>query len=214
MKINLKIIQQAFVHAETACDTLREKELVSNMMLRRRMTRNAKIARFLATEVGYSDEQIVFGTAYGEVEATVNIVESIYRQEALSPTAFQNSVHNTAASYLSMITGSTREIVTVSDLHKTSLSVLKTGAVKALKGDRWLLLNVDAFYFPHVNDMNQCGTDQYESGIALMVEATSEAPNIFIENTEYPGITPSLWQMLEVYHKASTIQSPVVEVEL
>ena len=214
MKINLKILGSAYISADEKCDALEEKVLVSNMMVRRRLTRGAKIAIYLASKVGYDNEKIVFGSAYGEVQATVSVVESIYNKTALSPTAFQNSVHNTPVSYLSIISGNTAEVTTVSDLYDTSLSVLKTAAIKALKGNKVLLLNVDAFNFDGVEQLNTCRVSQLESGVGLLVELTTDDANIFIENRQNRDISPSLWQMLEIYEKAMTETNPIIEVEI
>jgi hypothetical protein len=105
-------------------------------------------------------------------------------------------------------------VTTVSDLFDTSLSVLKTGAIKALKGDRLLLLTVDAFNFEGVADINSCGVSHLESGVALLVEVTEEKPNIIIKNIKNSEISPSLWQMLEIYQKAQKLENPIVEVEI
>lgn len=214
MKINLKIISASFISSDEKCDALEEKKLVPKMMLRRRLTRGAKIAIYLASKVGYEKERIIFGSAYGEVKATVDIVESIYNKTLLSPTAFQNSVHNTPASYLSILSENQSEVTTVSDLFDTSLSVLKTGAIKALKGDRLLLLNVDAFNFDGVKEMNSYSISKLESGVALIVEVTDEKANISIENIKDSEISPSLWQMLEIYNKSKKLDNPIVEIEI
>jgi len=214
MKINLKIISASFISSDEKCDALEEKKLVPKMMLRRRLTRGAKIAIYLASKVGYEKERIIFGSAYGEVKATVDIVESIYNKTLLSPTAFQNSVHNTPASYLSILSENQSEVTTVSDLFDTSLSVLKTGAIKALKGDRLLLLNVDAFNFDGVKEMNSYSISKLESGVALIVEVTDEKANISIENIKNSEISPSLWQMLEIYNKSKKLDNPIVEIEI
>ncbi|NEW60922.1 beta-ketoacyl synthase chain length factor [Sulfurovum sp. bin170] len=214
MKVNLKIISSAVVLADTKCEELQEKILVKKMMLRRRLTRSSRIAVYLASKVGYGHERIVFGTAYGEVNATADIIESIYNKTLISPTAFQNSVHNTPVSYLSMLSENMGEMTTVSDLFNTSLSVLKTGAIKALKGDRILLLNIDAFNFKFIEQMNRCGVSKLESGVALMVEVTQEEANIYIEDERYGEVSPSLWQMLEIYNKAEKLSNPVLEVEI
>jgi len=214
MKINLKILGLAYVSADEKCDNLEEKVLVPNMMVRRRLTRSAKIAVYLASKVGYTNEKIVFGSAYGEVQATVGVIESIYNKTALSPTAFQNSVHNTPVSYLSIISENTAEITTVSDLYDTSLSVLKTAAIKALKGDKILLLNIDAFLFNGVEQLNTCGVSQLESGVGFLVEMTTDEANIFIENRKNKNISPSLWQMLEVYEKAIVHKNAILSVDV
>jgi hypothetical protein len=214
MKINLKILDTAFVSSEEKCENLQEKILIENMMLRRRLTRGAKIAVYLASKVGYKNEKIVFGSAYGEVQATVNVLKSIYHKTALSPTAFQNSVHNTPVSYLSIISENNKEVTTVSDLFDTSLSVLKTAAIKSLKGDKILLLNVDAFLFDGVQDMNKCDVSMMEAGVGLLVEFSTEKANIVIENKSFDGISPSLWQMLEIQKKAQHQSLPIVEIEI
>ena len=214
MKINLKILKSAYISAPTKCEGLQEKELVKNMMLRRRLTRGSRIAIYLASQVGYSNERIIFGSAYGEVKATIDIVGSIYHKTLLSPTAFQNSVHNTPASYLSIVSGNVGEVTTVSDLFNTSLSVLKTGAIKALRGDRILLLSVDSFNFDGVEQINRCGATQLESGVALLVEITKQEANITIEKKEDSQISPSLWHILDVYNQATNLENPIVEVEI
>ena len=214
MKINLKILGEASIYSEEKCENLEEKILIENMMLRRRLTRSAKIAVFLASKVGYKNEKIIFGSAYGEVQATVNVLESIYHKTSLSPTAFQNSVHNTPVSYLSIISKNNREVTTVSDLFDTSLSVLKTAAIKSLKGDKILLLNVDAFLFDGVESMNRCGVSMMEAGVGLLVELSTEKANIMIENKSFEGISPSLWQMLEIQKKAQHQSIAIVEIEI
>jgi len=214
MKINLRILKSKYIFADKKCEELQEKHLVEKMMLRRRLTRGAKIAIYLASEVGHREERVVFGSAYGEVKATIDIVTAIYNKTVLSPTSFQNSVHNTPVSYLSIVSGNTTEITTVSDLFNTSKSVLKVGAIKALRGDKILLLNVDAFNFDGVNQINSCGTSVLESGIGMLIEVTEEKANIFINDKEYNGITPSLWTMLEIYEASKNHKNPIVEIEL
>ncbi len=214
MKINLKIIRAAFISADERCENLQEKVLVEKMMLRRRLTRGAKISIYLASKLEYEKERIVFGSAYGEVLATASIVESIYNKTALSPTAFQNSVHNTPVSYLSIVSDNTAEITTVSDLFNTSLSVLKIAAIKALKGDKILLLNVDAFNFHGIKEINACAVSKLESAVGFLVEVSKDEANIYIENYEYPEISASLWQMLEIYEKSIKLENPIVEVEI
>jgi len=214
MKINLKILNSSFVSAKESCENLEEKTLVPKMMLRRRLTRSSKIAIYLASKVNYTNERIVFGSAYGEAKATIDIIDAIYNKTLLSPTAFQNSVHNTPVSYLSILSENRNEVVTVSDLFDTSLSVLKTGAIKALKKDKILLMCVDAFNIEKVEELNKCHISELESGVAMLIELTDEPANIFVENQTFESFSPSLWQMLEIAQKAQNIENPVVEIEV
>ena len=214
MKINLKILSSHFVTAQTACEELQEKALVKKMMLRRRLTRSSKIAIFLASKVNYTKERIVFGSAYGEVKATIDLIDAIYNKTLLSPTAFQNSVHNTPVSYLSILSENSNEVTTVSDLFSTSLSVLKTGAIKALKGDKLLLMSIDAFNVERIDELNSCDVEDRESGVTMLVEVTQEPANIFLEEKSFNEVSPSIWHMLEVYSKATSQENPIVEIEL
>jgi len=214
MKINLKILSTHFVSATDQCEDLEEKTLVPKMMLRRRLTRSSKVAIYLASKVNYENERIVFGSAYGEAKATMDIIHAIYNKSLLSPTAFQNSVHNTPVSYLSILSENTSEVVTVSDLFDTSLSVLKTGAIKALKKDKLLLMCVDSFNIENVSELNKCNVTELESGVAMLVEVTDEDANIFLEAQKLSKVSPSLWQMLEVHEKAKDSENPIVEIEL
>jgi len=214
MKINLKILNTHFVSAQEKCENLEEKTLVPKMMLRRRLTRGSKVAIYLASKVDYQEQKIIFGSAYGEAKATIDIIDAIYNKTLLSPTAFQNSVHNTPVSYLSILSENTNEVVTVSDLFDTSLSVLKTGAIKALKKDKLLLMSVDSFNIEKVTQLNKCNVKDLESGVAMLVEVTQEPANIFLENQKFSELSPSLWQMIEVHHKATDIENPIVEIEL
>jgi hypothetical protein len=214
MKINLKILASAFVSAKEKCENLEEKTLVPKMMLRRRLTRSSKIAIYLASKVGYTNERIVFGSAYGEAKATIDIIDAIYNKTLLSPTAFQNSVHNTPVSYLSILSENTSEVTTVSDLFNTSLSVLKTGAIKALKKDKLLIMSVDAFNIDKISELNKCNISDLESGVAMLVEMTEEPANLFLENQKFTELSPSLWQMLEIHKKALELDNAIVEIEL
>jgi len=65
-----------------------------------------------------------------------------------------------------------------------------------------------------VEEMNRCSITQLESGVALLVEVTTDEANIAIENIEYSNISPSLWQMLEIYHKSNELKHPIVEIEI
>lgn len=81
-------------------------------MLRRRtslLTRMAAEVARQALVAGGLDPQaatMVYGSVYGEIRTTVDLLEALLRPgEPLSPTKFHNSVHNTAAGYVSITTG-------------------------------------------------------------------------------------------------------------
>jgi hypothetical protein len=81
-------------------------------MVRRRTSKVTRVAisaagRACAAAGGNCKLPAIFVSSVGEMQVTDQLCRSITRQEfPLSPTLFHNSVHNTAAGYWSMATGS------------------------------------------------------------------------------------------------------------
>lgn len=148
------------------------------MIARRRLTRNAKILLYLADKIGFKSGKVVFGTEFGECSVTAEIINAILKKDSISPIAFQNSVHNTAASYLSINSDNKNEILTVSDFGKSSTSALKVGAIKALTGDELLIACVDSLNFAQIDDMNSCKIRYLECGAAMIVKMTDKTADI------------------------------------
>jgi len=216
MQINLEILNFAHVEDLEKCTTLNEKTVVSDMMLRRRLTRNARIALYLTHQIGDFISPVVIGNAYGEVVETFDILRSIATGETVSPTAFQNSVHNTPASYLSIVGQNKGYITTVSDLHETSTSVLKVGAVKSLKLEKLLLIVSDSIDFERVAELNRCGIALKECGVALQVSYTQKEPTMTLSGKSYVGYSRSIWPMLEIIEKLREAKSgeAVIAIEI
>ncbi len=57
-----------------------------------------------ASEVDEEAVQVVWATRHGEINVTVDLLESLAREELISPTAFSNSVPNTPAAYFTILT--------------------------------------------------------------------------------------------------------------
>lgn len=214
MKVNLEILSSAYLLGEKSIDSLRIKELVPQMMVRRRLTKASKIAVELLAMVEHFEEgRIVCGSSFGELEVTANILNAIKDEQPLSPTDFQNSVCNTAVSYLSILYHNHHEILTISSGDKTSLNVLKAGALKAMDGDVLLLLCFETLDIPGIEQVNQC-IHYLESGVALVVRVTKEEATMSIQKSELNGVPNSISEMLYVAQKAQKIQTPIVEVIL
>lgn len=201
MQINLEILGFATVEDPQKCTTLNEKTVVSDMMLRRRLTRNARMALYLTDQIGDFTSPIVIGNAYGEVAETFDILRCIAGNETVSPTAFQNSVHNTPASYLSIVGQNKGYITTVSDLHETATSVLKVGAVKSLTFETLLLIVSDSIDFERVEELNRCGITLKECAAALQVRHSQKEATMTLSGKAYDGYSPSIWAMLEIIEK-------------
>jgi len=214
MKMNFKVNAVAKVFADEKCDNLDEKRLVPKMMLRRRLTRAAKMMIYLSEQCSFSDGPVVYGSAYGEMQATADIVSAIASDQPISPTAFQNSVYNTAPSYFSLLRGNRHEILTISSGNDTSENVLQTAALQAVsKNMEVLLVCTEALNIANIDEVNSC-TDYLEAGVALTITPTDEMPNVILEKNEHTGFAPSLWDMLNVVEACKGQSGPVIALEL
>jgi len=214
MKMNFKVNAVAKVYAKEKCDNLDEKRLVPKMMLRRRLTRSAKIMIYLSDQCGFSDGPVIYGSAYGEMQATADIVGAIANGQPISPTAFQNSVYNTAPSYFSLLYGNRHEILTISSGNDTSANVLQTAALQAVSMNREVLLVcTEALNIQNIDEVNSC-TSYLEAGVALTITPTDETPNVMVVKSGHTEFAPSLWDMLDVADACETQADPVIALEL
>ena len=214
MKMNFMVNATAIVAADTKCETLDEKRIVPKMMLRRRLTRAARIMVYLADACDFREGAVVYGSAYGEMQATADIVGAIDANEPISPTAFQNSVYNTAPSYFSLLHKNKNEILTISSGDDTSKNVLQTGALQAVTtGAEVLLVCSEAINIPNIEEVNTC-TDYLESGVALTLVPTEDEANVEVSQKEHKGYAPSLWDMLDVLDACDGKNGCVVALEL
>jgi len=214
MTMNFMIKATARVAAEESCENLDEKRIVPKMMLRRRLTRSARIMVYLADACGFSEGSVVYGSAYGEMQATADIVGAIAAKEPISPTAFQNSVYNTAPSYFSLLHGNKGEILTVSSGDDTSANVLQTGALQALvKDEEVLLVCCEAINIPNIDEVNSCA-DYLESGVAVTLVPTHRDADTEVVKREHKGYVPSLWAMLDLLDACEGRSDCVVAIEL
>ncbi len=214
MTINLEILESGYIYDTKEIVDLKTKELVPKMVTRRRLTRSAKIAVYLASEVSFTNGRIIYGSSFGEIPATANILKSIRDKEGISPTHFQNSVYNTAASYLSMLHNNKDEIMTISSGDNTAQNVLKSGAIKALDGDTILLIATETLDIENIDEVNSC-IDFLECGVALKVKVTQDDANIQCDlkkNSErFPN---SLIDMINIAKNCDVNSRNIVEIEI
>ena len=214
MRINLEILEHAFVFAPEAISDLNTRALVPKMLFRRRLTRAAKIAIYLADQVSFGVGRIIYGSSFGELPSTANILNSIEQGEPVSPTAFQNSVYNTAVSYLSILTSNREEIMTISSGDNTSLDILKVGAVKAMDGDTLLLMATETLHIDRIEEVNHC-IDYLECGVALKVKISTEKATIGLTAPSSDENFPrSLLHMIHIAKACRANQPNIVEITL
>ena len=214
MNIRLEILSASSIYAKKEIEELHTKNLVPKMVTRRRLTRAAKMAIYLADQVSFSQGKIIYGSSFGELPATANILHAIQDREGISPTHFQNSVYNTAVAYLSMLHENKEEILTVSSGDETSEKVLKVGAIKALGGGTLLLLVTETLNIEHIDEVNHCGA-YLESAAALKVRISDEAPTVDVENVSSNTKLPSSVQLLfKIAESFNSDQKNIIEVTL
>jgi hypothetical protein len=213
--INLEILECAYVDHDKMIQDLNTKSLVPKMVIRRRLTRGAKIAIYLTSLIDYDHScRIVFGTNYGELLSTANILNSINNKDDISPTLFQNSVYNTAISYLSILTKNTNEIMTISSGDKTSLAVLKAGAIKALDGDILYLLAIESLNIDKIEDLNSC-IDILETGVILKVKTTLDKETLSYDKiTSKINYPKSIQSMINIAQNFRPNQQNIISVKL
>jgi hypothetical protein len=214
MRINLEILEAAFIYDKDEIVELKTKELVPKMVTRRRLTRAAKIAIYLADAVNFKVGRIIYGSSFGEIPATANILRNIKDKENISPTDFQNSVYNTAASYLSMLYGNQSEIITISSGDNTAQNLLKMGAIKALDGDEILLIATETLNIPNIEEVNNC-IEYLESGVALKIKVTQMSPNLAINSNDNSIKVPnSLKELLFIAKKFNKTKQNIIEITI
>ena len=211
MKINLEILNSAFICDKIEIAELNTKTLVPKMMTRRRLTRAAKIAIYLSNEVNSNNERIIYGSSFGELKSSATILNNINNEETISPTIFQNSVYNTAVSYLSMLNSNKNEILTISSGDNTSLNILKTAAIKALDGDEILLMITETLNIDKIEELNNC-IDYLECGVALKVKVTTQDANLSFDNISNPNNYPR--SILHMLHIAQNQDKNIVEINI
>ena len=213
MKINVQIIRKALIHNPQKIETLHEKELVKKMMIRRRLSRSSKIFVYLANACEFTQGAMVYGSAYGEILDTTNILEAIKNEESVSPSAFQNSVYNTAASYHSIIHQNSAEILTLSCGNETSYRVMQQGALTLLKEKEVFVSCVEAVNFDGITSLNSCSTE-LEYGLAFKIKKTDKKATIFMREKAQKNVPNSLLWMKNLYDLCQTQENPIIEIEL
>ena len=214
MKIKLEILSASSICAKQEIEDLHTKRLVPKMVTRRRLTRAAKMAIYLADQVSFTQGKVIYGSSFGELPATANILHAIQKEEGISPTHFQNSVYNTAVSYLSMLHENKEEILTVSSGDKTSEKVLKAGAIKALEGRTLLLLVTETLNIDAIDEVNTCKV-HLESGAAVKVRLSTETPTLDLDTLPIDKRLPASMQLLHALASSmKTGQKNIIEVSL
>lgn len=209
-KVAINIISAVKIYAPIKIEDLDEKRIVPKMMLRRRLTRNAKIMLYIADKCGFSGGKIVYASAFGELQSTVGITDAILNETAISPTLFQNSVYNSAPSYFSLLNVDKDEIITISSGMKSSREALKTAALQALvSGEKVLCVATECLDIKNIKEVNSC-TSYLESGAGVVLEtAEDETGAKEIKDLKEDGIIDSIKELISVINMSEKGESKV-----
>jgi len=198
-RVAINIISAAKISAPTKIEDLEDKRIVPKMMLRRRLTRNAKIMLYIADKCEFIGGKIVYGSAFGELQSTVGITDAILNKTQISPTLFQNSVYNSAPSYFSLLNVDKDEIITISSGMNTSLAALKTAALQALvSSERVLCVVTECLDIANIEQVNSC-TSFLEAGAGIVLEiAEDESGAVELESLNEEGVIESLRHLISL----------------
>lgn len=209
-RVAINIVSAAKISAPQKIEDLDEKRIVPKMMLRRRLTRNAKIMLYLADKCGFTGGKIVYGSAFGELQSTVGITDAILNETPISPTLFQNSVYNSAPSYFSLLNGDKDEIITISSGRNTASAALKTAALQALiSGEKVLCVATECLDIANIEQVNSC-TSSLEAGAGVVIEiAQDESDALELELLKDEGIIDSLSDLVTLVNMSEKGDSKV-----
>ena len=215
MKVAVNILSAEKIYAKEKIEDLNEKSIVPKMMMRRRLTRNAKIMLYLADKCGFKNGKIIYGSAFGELESTVGITDAILNETPISPTLFQNSVYNSAPSYFSLLNADKDEIITLSNGMKTSSDVLKCAALQSLvSGEAIFCVVTESLNIARIDEVNRC-SDYLESGAGVVLEISKDESGAKeIEDLQDEGVIASLDDLISVVNMYTKNQELKLFIEL
>jgi len=199
MKVAVNILSAKKVYGLNKIDDLEEKRIVPKMILRRRLTRNAKIMLYIADKCGFKNGKIVYASAFGELQATAGITEAILNNTQISPTLFQNSVYNSAPSYFSLLNEDRDEIITISSGMKSSKDAIKTAALQSLVSKQSVLcVASECLNIENIDEVNSC-TKYLEAGAGAVLEVTQDLDNaVDIKDLKDDGVIDSLQDLISL----------------
>ena len=198
MKINLEILDAFYLFDKESIEELNTKELVPQMVFRRRLTKASKLVIEALHKIDAKNSRIIYGSSFGEM---------------LSPTDFQNSVYNTAVSYASILFENKNEILTISSGDETSLKVLKAGAIKTLDNDEVVLICSETINITNIQEVNSC-IDFLESVVALKVKISKEDSTINLENITLKGFPNSIKHLMFIAKNFDRTKKNIVRVDI
>lgn len=161
----MKILAEA-KWEETADSTKPDVSFVP-MMERRRLTALEKAALSVAHKVYPEGEQIpvVFASRWGEIGATLKLMEQMFSEGEMSPAGFSNSVHNAAPGHLSLLKKNKAAYTAIAAAEKTyDMGLLEASTYPGKVLFVYAEEATPEFYRPHFKDV------QKAHAVAMLIE--------------------------------------------
>lgn len=171
-----------------------------------RMAATALAEACTAAAIDVASLPTVFASMLGEVEAAAELITSMAQASPLSPTRFQNSVHNTASGLLSIATGQTGFTTSIAagrDL--AAMGLLEALALACSLGAPVALVLEEERWPPSLSEL-----PPFEPAcVALVVEPARDAslPRLARLSHGDPHSDPPLAELAALH--ASLLDSPV-----
>ncbi|MGJ0363561.1 beta-ketoacyl synthase chain length factor [Aliarcobacter cryaerophilus] len=89
MKINLEILDAFYLFDKDSIEELNTKELVPQMVFRRRLTKASKLVIEALYKIDAKNSRIIYGSSFGELLSSSNILKAILDESMLSQQIFK-----------------------------------------------------------------------------------------------------------------------------
>ncbi|QSX33930.1 beta-ketoacyl synthase chain length factor [Shewanella avicenniae] len=183
-------------------------------MQRRRYSRLSKMMLHVAFDTQAPAQcRSVFASRHGELNRTIGLLEDIIAQQPLSPTAFSQSVHNTASGLFGIVCGNQQASTSIAAGRETLAQAMVEAYSQLATKDAPLLLVYGDDPVPPIYDQY---TDELEYPLALALllspRATADSVALTIETTPTAGADlPRLCygQLLQALADQQSIQGQI-----
>lgn len=160
-------------------------------MMRRRMSSLSKLALQTALQIstGMTIDYIVFSSRHGELTRTVKLMEDIIAGEDASPTAFSQSVHNTAAGLFTISSQRAIPVTSIAAVESSLQHALIEAAIYLQENPIAQVLVVD-FDEPlpvQYKKYSEHGDNQASYALATIVTQGNDVQLSWCKNSDQPA---------------------------
>lgn len=141
-------------------------------MQRRRFSRLSKMMLHVAFAADAPPQcHSIFASRHGELNRTIGLLEDIIAKQPLSPTAFSQSVHNTASGLFGIVSGNRQASTSIAAGSETLAQAMVEAYAQLASGDAPVLLVYGDDPVPPIYDAY---TDELEYPLALAMLLTNK----------------------------------------